>query len=112
MALQKYSVVEAQNIQLGQTGSAFVDTTGQYTPPSGLKIIMITMLTDTEFSELTPADTDVNFGTTVADASQPGTGADALTSSDTFPAGITIFGRWNTCTLNSGGDKILIYFGS
>ena len=108
MALQKYSVVEAQNIQLGQTGSAFVNTTGQYTPPSGLKIIMITMLTDTEFSELTASDTDQNFGTTAA---SPGTGGDTLTSSDTFPAGITIFGRWDSCTLNTGGDRILIYFG-
>ena len=41
MAINKYSVVESQNIQLGQVGSAFVDTTGQYTPPTGLKIIMM-----------------------------------------------------------------------
>ena len=109
MAINRYSVVEAQNIQLGQIGSAFVDTTGQYTPPSGLKIIMITMLTDTEFSELTPDDSEKSFGTTAA---SPGTGGDTLTSSDTFPAGITIFGRWDSCTLNTGGDKILIYFGS
>jgi hypothetical protein len=87
MAINKYTVVEAQNIQLGQIGSAFVDTTGQYTPPTGLKIIMITMLTDTEFSELTASDINKNFGTTAA---SPGTGGDTLTSSDTFPAGITI----------------------
>ena len=108
MAINKYTVVEAQNIQLGQIGSAFVDTTGQYTPPTGLKIIMITMLTDTEFSELTASDVAQNFGTTAA---SPGTGGDTLTSSDTFPAGITIFGRWDTCTLQTGGDKIIIYFG-
>ena len=109
MAMRKYSVIESQNIQLGQVGSAFVDTTGAYTPPEGLKIIMITMLTDTEFSELTPDDSEKSFGTTAA---SPGTGGDTLTSSDTFPAGITIFGRWNSCTLNTDGDKILIYFGS
>ena len=108
MAINKYSVVESQNIQLGQVGSAFVNTTGQYTPPTGLKIIMITMLTDTEFSELTASDTEKNFGTTAA---SPGTGGDTLTSSDTFPAGVTIFGRWDTCTLQTGGDKVLIYFG-
>ena len=108
MAINKYSVVESQNIQLGQVGSAFVDTTGQYTPPTGLKIIMITMLTDTEFSELTASDVAKNFGNTAA---SPGTGGDTLTSSDTFPAGITIFGRWDTCTLQTGGDKVLIYFG-
>ena len=109
MAINKYSVVESQNIQLGQVGSAFVDTTGQYTPPTGLKIIMITMLTDTEFSELTASDTDQNFGTSAA---SPGTNGQTLTSSHTFPAGITIFGRGDTCTLQTGGDKILIYFGS
>tara|TARA_R100000234_G_C4849250_1_gene114422 strand:- start:116 stop:445 length:330 start_codon:yes stop_codon:yes gene_type:complete len=108
MAINKYSVIESQNIQLGQVGSAFVDTTGQYTPPSGLKIIMITMLTDVEFSELTPTDVNVNFGTTAA---SPGTGGDQLASADTFPQGVTIFGRWNSCTLATGGDKILIYFG-
>ena len=108
MAINKYTVVEAQNIQLGQIGSAFVDTTGQYTPPTGLKIIMITMLTDTEFSELTASDINKNFGPTAA---SPGTGGDTLTSSDTFPAGITIFGRWDSCTLQTGGDKVLIYFG-
>ena len=108
MAINKYTVVDAQNIQLGQIGSAFLDTTGQYTPPTGLKIIVITMLTDTEFSELTASDVAKNFGTTAA---SPGTGGDTLTSSDTFPAGITIFGRWDSCTLQTGGDKVLIYFG-
>ena len=109
MAIHKYSVVEASNIQLGQAGSAFHTTTNQYTPPSGLKIIMITMLTDTEFSELTASDTEQNFGTSAA---SPGTNGQTLTSSHTFPAGITIFGRWDSCTLNASGDKILIYFGS
>ena len=108
MAIHRYSVVEAQNVQLGQAGSAFVDTTGQYTPPTGLKITMITMLTDVEFAELTASDTSKNFGTTAA---SPGSGGDTLTSSDTFPAGITIFGRWNTCTLQTGGDKVILYFG-
>ena len=111
MAMHKYSVVDAQNIQLGQAGSAFVDTEGQFTPPSGQKIIMITMLTDVEFSELTPSNINENFGTTVADALQPGTGSDQLTNSDTFPSGVTIFGRWDSCTLQAGGDKIIIYFG-
>ena len=108
MAIHRYSVVEAQNVQLGQAGSAFVDTTGQYTPPTGLKITMITMLTDVEFAELTASDTTQNFGTS---AVSPGTDGDTLANSDTFPAGVTIFGRWNTCTLQTGGDKVILYFG-
>ena len=107
MAMHRYSVVESQNIQLGQAGSAFHTTTNQYTPPSGLKIIMITMLTDTEFSELTASDTTQNFGTTAA---SPGTNGQTL-GTETFPAGITIFGRWDSCTLNATADKIVIYFG-
>jgi hypothetical protein len=104
-----YTVAESQRISLGQFGSAFVDTVGQYTPPSGLKIAMITMLTDVEFAELTPTDANVCFGTTAA---SPGSGGDTVTSSDTFPAGVTIYGRWNSCTLQTGGDKILMYFGA
>ena len=106
--IRRYSVVESNNIQLGQVGSAFVDTTGQYTAPGSMKIVMITMLTDVEFVELTPTSTDDNFGTTAA---SPGTGGDTLTSSDTFPSGITIFGRWNSCELQTAGDKIIIYYG-
>jgi len=107
MAYPNYSVVEAQNVAMGQAGNAFVDTTGQYTPPHG-KIVAITMLTDVEFAELTPESTSFWCGTTAA---SPGTGGDTVTSSDTFPTGITIYGRWETCTLQTGGDKILIYFG-
>ena len=106
--IRRYSVVESNNIQLGQVGSAFVDTTGQYTAPGSMKIVMITMHTDVEIGELTPTSTDDNFGTTAA---SPGTGGDTLTSSDTFPSGITIFGRWNSCELQTAGDKIIIYYG-
>ena len=49
--IRKYTVTESQNIVLGQSGAAFVDTTGQYTPPSGTKIVAMTMLTDMEFAE-------------------------------------------------------------
>ena len=108
MAINKYSVVESQNIQLGQGGSAFLDTTDAYTPPSGMKIIMITMLTDVEFNTLTPEDVNINFGTT--DAS-PGTNGSTLTNLDTFPGGVTIFGRWSIVKLQTAGDKVLLYFG-
>ena len=108
--IHQYSVVEAQNIALGQVGSAYIDTEDQYTPPTGLKIIMITMLTDVEFSELTPSSVNDNFGT--SSATQPGTNGSQLVAGDTFPTGITIYGRWDTCTLNSAGDKAIIYFGS
>lgn len=106
--IKQYQVNEAANLALGQVGSAYIDTTDQYTPPSGLKIIMIMMLTDVEFSELTPEDTSLCFGTTAAG---PGTNAQTLTSSDTFPSGIIIYGRWNTCTLQTAGDKAIVFIG-
>ena len=102
----QYTVVESGNIAMGQSGNSFVDTTGQYTPPFG-KIVAITMLTPVEFSELTPESTSSWMGTTAAG---PGTGGDTLSNSDTFPEGITIYGRWDSCTLQSNGDMILIYF--
>jgi len=105
--IRKYTVTESQNIVLGQSGAAFVDTTGQYTPPSGTKIVAMTMLTDMEFAELTPVSTDYHYGTTAA---APGTGGDTVASGDTFPKGVTIYGRWSTCTLQTGGDKVIIYF--
>jgi len=102
----QYTVVESGNIAMGQSGNSFVDTTGQYTPPFG-KIVAITMLTPVEFSELTPESTSSWMGTTAAG---PGTGGDTLSNSDTFPEGITIYGRWDSCTLQTAGDMILIYF--
>ena len=107
MSLHKYSVVEAQNIVLGQVGTAYTDTDDQYTPPGTFKIIGITMLTDVEFSELTPTSTDNHFGTTAA---APGTNGATLASGDTFPKGVTIYGRWNTLTLATADDKVVIYY--
>ena len=102
----KYTVVEAQNIALGQAGAAFMDTDDQYTPPYG-KIVGITMLTDVEFSELTPESTVSHFGTSAA---SPGTNGSTVAAGDTFPKGVTIYGRWSTCTLATAGDKVIIYF--
>ena len=107
MAYPNYTVVEAQNVAMGQSGNAFVDTAGSYTPPHG-KIVAITMLTDVEFTELTPESTSSWCGTT---ADSPGGGGDTVTASDTFPSGITIYGRWNSFELNSAGDKVIVYFG-
>ena len=86
MSLHKYSVVEAQNIVLGQVGTAYTDTDDQYTPPGTFKIIGITMLTDVEFSELTPTSTDNHYGTTAA---APGTNGATIASGETFPKGVT-----------------------
>ena len=108
MAYPFFTVVEAQNVAMGQSGNAYVDTTGQYTPPSGTKIVAITTLTDVEFTELTPESTDSWLGTT---STGPGSGGNAVEDDEAFIAGITIYGRWNSFELKSNGDKVVVYFG-
>tara|TARA_R100000152_G_C6769527_1_gene195392 strand:- start:820 stop:1236 length:417 start_codon:yes stop_codon:yes gene_type:complete len=115
----------------GQMGSIFQDTTGATTPPVGKCIVAITFLDDTKFTALV-AQTKMNVDGTVSgdeygkalDTSMglefPGTAAAAhnltagnetaisgaggqqIASGDTFPKGLTIFGRWISFTLASG----------
>ena len=70
-----YSVVEAQNKSLGQSGSVFGTLTG-------------------ETSQLFPSSGQTS---TVIDSN-----AGAAATTVTFPQGMTIFGRWTTINLASG----------
>ena len=101
--IRKYTVIESGNVQLGQAGSFLrLDTTNTTATVLGNKIVTaITMIEDTEFTSLTPVDSTF-IGNT------GGSGAD-LTTSETFPAGMTIFGRWSAFQLNGG--KVIAYFG-
>jgi len=97
----------------GQMGSAFLDDTGAFTPPTGKVIVAITTLTLTKFTTLTPSnDTPSNTyftGTTVvAAATGNGVNAEAIVNTDPFPEGITIYGKWSACTLASG--SAYLYF--
>ena len=99
----------------GQMGSAYLDDTGAFTPPTGKVIVAITVLSQVKFTTLTPSnDTGSNTyfaGTSVtAAATGNGVNAEAIASGDAFPTGVTIFGRWSACTLVTGGSAIL-YFG-
>lgn len=106
----------------GQLGSGFCDSAGAFTPPSGKVIVAIQFLGETTLSGLV-ADTS---GYTAADGSTGeayfshtavvtanGGGADATDSSQKFPKGMIIYGRWTSVTL-SGADAdggIICYFG-
>ena len=100
--------------QLGQFGSGFSDEAVEVTPPTGKKIIAITFLEATVLSTLV-ASTDnpdaAYFSHTAAVAGNGGGAAesDAATS---FPAGLTIYGRWDSFTppLSSTGG-VIFYFG-
>ena len=96
--LRKYSVNESNNIGLGQAGCLFEDGTDAIT---GKKIVAIQFISDSTFTTLTPEDSSY-VGTS-------GGNGDAIDSSNTFPAGVVIFGRWTGFTLASG--SVIAYLG-
>ena len=97
-SISKYTVSESNNVALGQAGCLFEDGTDAIT---GKKIIGIQFLEDTTFTTLTP-DSSSYIGTS-------GGNGDAIDSSNTFPQGITVFGRWTGFTLASGA--VVAYLG-
>ena len=97
-SISKYTVSESNNVALGQAGCLFEDGTDAIT---GKKIIGIQFLEDTTFTTLTPESSSY-IGTS-------GGNGDAIDSSNTFPQGVTIFGRWTGFTLASG--SVVAYLG-
>lgn len=96
--IHKYQVNEANNIALGQAGCLFEDGLNAIT---GKSIVAIQFLEDATFDALLP-DNSSYIGTT-------GGNGDAVDSSNTFPQGVTIFGRWTGFTLASG--SVIAYLG-
>ena len=100
-----YSVQQSENLSLGQAGSILVTGTTAVTcgAPSGV-FVAIQFIEDTVFGS--------SSGGLVAETEQlflddTGEGADvsatrAAVDGETFPQGMTIFGRWTGFTLVSG----------
>lgn len=100
----------ASQISFGQLGSAFVDDGGPYTPPTGKVVVAIQCLADTTFTVLTPEATGDCFG--IAASSGVGTNNELVDSSNIFPGGMTIFGRWTAVTAAADTDAgIILYLG-
>ena len=111
----------------GQLGSVFTDATGTaITPPTDKVFVAVTMLADVTFDSTggLVADNDIAAGleyagtTTAAhdavlspDLGESGTGGQAINNANTFPKGITIYGRWTEIDLASGGP-IIAYIGN
>ena len=91
MAYPNYTVVESQNVAMGQAGSAYLDASEAVTSI----VVAITMTEDTTFTTLT--QTDARFTGTGTS-----THGNLVVDSDIFPAGLTIYGRWSAVTVNSG----------
>ena len=120
----------SNDIPLGQLGSGFVDTNSvTLAPPSGKVIIAITFMDDTSLDVLTPeVSTDATFkgpkvlATSVAEincvgipaqTAANGAGSLAIDTSQVFPKGLTIYGRWTAfsmqTTVTTGG--CIAYYG-
>lgn len=89
-SLHNYTVVEAQNINLGQGGAKFISDTSEHTG----SFVAIAMIEDTVFNTLTPSDTTYGYGV--------GSYNGNSMASETIPQGMTIFGKWTTIDLTSG----------
>ena len=104
--LRQYSVVEGQNVGLGQLGSAYLSDTSSYSPPSGQVVIAIQVIDDAIFDSGTAGE-NTSF-TGQATGATAGTNADAL-GSDSFATGTTIYGRWSEIDIDSG--MLIAYIG-
>ena len=108
--------------QFGQQGSIFTDVDGAIKPPSNRVFIAIQMVADSTFDSSGGLVSDTSndaFGcpgtnTSIHDDTTQsvakGTGGDAIDASNTFPAGLTIFGRWTEIDLDAGA--IIAYIGN
>jgi len=103
-SLSNFTVVESQNIALGQAGVIFKSSTTTYTPPDGAVVIAITFVTDTVFASGTTAESTRFTGQATG-----ATNGNAFAST-TFPAGLTIYGRFTAVDLHSG--SAIYYLGS
>jgi hypothetical protein len=95
MAINTYSVNEANNVGLGQVGSAVLAGGESVTSIGDKKVVAITMFEDCTFTALTQTSADIT-GTGTS------THGNSIASSDTIPQGVTIFGNWSAVTLNAG----------
>ena len=106
MALRQYAVVEAQNIAIGQAGSIFVTGTTAVTCGAGTGIfVAIQFIEDTVFASGSGgliAETEQLFPDDTGAGTLIDSNGGAAIDGETFPQGMTIFGRWTGFTLASG----------
>ena len=118
--IHTFSVQESQNAGLGQAGSVFIDASGASSPPTGKAFIAITFLADTvlDASGGLVAENQNQYANTEAAAHNESDGSETTTqgsgglqidASNTFPAGVTIFGRYTEIDITSG--MIIAYIG-
>ena len=110
----------------GQLGSVFNDTASAITPPTGKVFVAITMLADTVFDatlglvgdndttagiEYVSTDAAVHNVTVGSETVSTGGGGKVIDASNTFPRGVTIYGRWTKIT-NNAATPMIAYIGN
>jgi hypothetical protein len=104
--IHTYSVQESQNAGLGQAGSVYLNNAATtFTPTNGVIVAISVLEDDTAFDTLTAEDSTKYM-------SQAGTGYESggnAISTNTFPQGSVLFGRWTSISLSAG--KVIAYIG-
>ena len=106
-------------VLLGALGSVHTDTAAAVVPPTGMVIAAIQFISENTPTALVAENPDKFFNTVTAandktagqETVDEGSGGVSL-SGCTFPAGMTIYGRWTSFTPSgdtSGG--VICYFG-
>tara|TARA_R100001594_G_scaffold125003_1_gene161944 strand:+ start:239 stop:589 length:351 start_codon:yes stop_codon:yes gene_type:complete len=111
--LQKYTVQEVSNASIGQGGAMFLDTATAIVAPAGKVFVAITFLDNTNLDAtggLIAEDSDKWPNTEEAATAGGGTGGTEIDNSNTFPKGLTIYGRWTEIDI-SGGGSLIAYIG-
>ena len=122
--LRKYTVVEGQNfaneVGFGQAGSVFLDASGASSPPTGSVFVAITFLDDTtldssggliaeDSAKFVNTEAAANDNADGSETASEGSGGVVIDASNTFPAGVTIYGRWSEIDITSG--MLIAYIG-
>ena len=109
MSIHKYTSQESDNASLGQAGSVFCDTTGSDVEPTSGVFVAIQILDDVTFTTLEPeqgAGRQYISTGSASDAGKTSSSNNLIDSSNTFPAGTTLVGRWKKINIATGGSFI------
>ena len=108
-------------VMLGALGSTFTDDTGAVTPPSGMVIVAIQMITKNAIQRLVAENPDKFYNTVTAannrvvgeeTVDEGAGGLQVAAGAHTFPAGMTIYGRWTSAGFSADSDGgVICYFG-
>ena len=106
MSMREYGVVEAQNLAMGQAGSIFVNGTTAVTCGAGSGVFIAIQFTeDTVFASGSGglvAETEQLFTDDTGTGTLIDANGGAAIDGETFPQGMTIYGRFTGFTLASG----------